>query len=127
MNTIMLCIRYGLLVDALEKYIYKLDSDYKIVQETNMNLFYNSVYLYNPSIILLEVNLNVPYTVELWQERIKFVKSNLPSCKIAVIIDDDNCHEVVEDIKLLKKNGEIDGFFYASSGLKYMVDALESL
>ena len=55
------------------------------------------------------------------------MRETLPRCKIAMIVDDENYPDTAEAVKKEKANGKIDAFFYASSGLAYLVDAIESL
>ncbi len=123
----MLCIRNGLIADGIASLIVKKNNEVKLFEERQTKLFNNSAILYQPDVIVIEIKGIEPYTVHAWQERIKQVKKDIKNCKIAMIVDDDNYPEVTLLVKAEKANGCIDAFFYASSGLNYLVDAIDSL
>ncbi len=126
-KTALLCIGNGLMLEGITKMLASKNPLIQIREERSPNIFMNYVKTYMPNIILVEVKDVSPYTVYEWKDRIHNIKMALPSCKIAMIVDGENHMKAVQWVKNEKANGNIDCFFYASSGLDYLADVLDSL
>ena len=126
-KVILLCIRNGLMADGMVSMISQRNTHIKLTEERNPELFNTLVAIHKPDVIVIEVKGIRPFTLAEWLVRIKKIKEILPRCKIAMIVDDENYPETAEFVKKEKISGEIDTFFYASSGLNYLVDAIDSL
>ena len=57
---------------------------------------------------------------------IREIKNSFPSLKIMVFCDDGVPKDVLEGVKVLKQVKLIDGFFYTSVSIDYIIDMLES-
>ncbi len=77
--------------------------------------------------LLAELRDYQPLTLENWLSKAKEIKVNLPRCKIVLLVDEENFPQSAEEAKKAFKNEEIDMFFYSTSGLNYLVDAITSL
>ena len=123
----LICVRNGLLSDGIIRMFYEKNSLIKISEERNAAYFEAMTKTQKPDIVVIEVRGIRPYTLAEWGERLREMRETLPRCKIAMIVDDENYPDTAEAVKKEKANGKIDAFFYASSGLAYLVDAIESL
>ena len=126
-NSMLLCIRNGLIAEGIINMFREKNSTMKISEERNAEYFIAMTKTQKPDIVLIEVKDSEPYTLIDWTKKLCEMKEILPRCKIALIVDDENHPEVAKLVKAEKKNGRIDAFFYASSGLNYLIDAIESL
>jgi hypothetical protein len=55
------------------------------------------------------------------------VKRRVPECKIVFLCDENSAPELAGQVVQAKKDGRIDGFFYSSVGLEYLVAALTAM
>ncbi len=127
MKNIMLCIRNRLLSDGISNMITKHKANIRLLEESHTTLFKTSAHFFCPDVIVIEVKEARPNTLSEWQERIKKIQQSFPMCKVALIVDDDNSPQIAMHVKECKQKGEIDAFFFASSGLSYLVEAIDSL
>ncbi len=126
-KTILLSIRNGLVSDGIVSVLRKKSEEGRIVQERNTKLFVSAAEVYKPDIVVVEVKGSCPNTLAEWSDRIHEMKKSLSKSKVAILVDDENYPETAELVKRQKANGEIDAFFYESSGLNYLVDAIVTL
>ncbi len=124
---ILLSIRNGLMLDGLVNALKKKNPLAQIVEESDASFFNNTIGVYKPDIVVVEVRGIRPYTLLEWNDRIHEMKKTLTNSKVAIIVDDENYPESAELVKKQKSNGEIDAFFYETSGLNYLADAIISL
>ncbi len=126
-KTLMTCIRNTLLAEAITSLLSKMNPAFEIVEEKNAELFCSILATYLPDVVVIEVKEMIPHTLSDWLVRIHLIKQKVPNCKIALIVDDESYPELAELVKKEKSKGTVDAFFYSSSGLKYLVDAIDSL
>ena len=126
-KTMLLCIRNGLMSDGIVSMITRKNISLNVFEERNPELFCTSAEIYNPDVVVIEVKGIRPYTLAEWSERVDKMQKALPKCKVAMIVDDESFPETAEVLKKVKARGEIDAFFYTSSGLNYLVDVMDSL
>ena len=124
---ILLCMPNGLVADGIEGMLHRKNQDIKITVVSTPYFFENSVELYKPDVVIIEVKDTQPYTALEWEYRILRVKNTFLQGKVAMLVNDDNYPQIIECVKEEKKKGIIDAFFYTSSGLNYLTDAIESL
>lgn len=126
-KSILFFIRNGLLADGIIRMFREKKSFSKINEERNVEFFSSMVKTQNPDIVVIEVRDIKPYTLTEWLERLCKIRECSPLCKIAMIVDDENFPDTANAVKNQKASRNIDAFFYSSSGLAYLVDAIESL
>ncbi len=126
-KNILVCVQNGLVADGIMSLITKQNAHVKVSQERSVDLFGSIATINSPDVVVVEAKKNSPYTISEWKERIHELRNDIPDCRFAVIVDDENLPEITELVKAEKSSGEIDAFFYSSSGLNYLVDAIASL
>lgn len=77
--------------------------------------------------LLLYVSVTPGYTIEEQKLICKQMRSNLPACKIVILVDELLAPESAQQAKQMKQDGMIDSFIYASSGLPYLTAMLETV
>ncbi len=78
-------------------------------------------------ILLAELRDYAPLSLDDWRDRVEQIKEFLPSCKIALIVDEETFPESATIVNRAFRNEEIDMFLYSSSGLNYLVDMVSNL
>lgn len=81
----------------------------------------------NSDVLLAEVRHYAPYTVDDWLHRFKEVKTVLPNCKIALLVDENSHPEAAENVKKAKHQNLIDAFFYGTVSGEYMAAVIQSM
>ena len=76
---------------------------------------------------LMEISYFPEASIEKRLAEIGKVKSSNPQCKIAVICDGLATPELAHKVAQLKKDREIDSFFYTSVTANYLMSALASM
>ncbi len=78
----------------------------------------------NADVLLAELRDYYPLAVDDWLTRVEKIKSVVPSCKIVLIVDEENFPNSAKFANSAFKNDEIDMFLYSSSGLNFLVDII---
>ncbi len=126
-KSVLLCIRNGLMASGILKMFHEKDASIQVTNENDTEFFMGLVEIKKPDIVVIEVKGVKPFTLSEWNVRLREMRETLPRCKIAMIVDDENYPDTADAVKNEKANGNIDAFFYASSGLGYLIDAISSL
>ena len=114
------------MAESIVKMFCEKNSPLKLTSERNTEFFVNLVEMRKPDIVVIEVKGVKPYTLAEWLGRLREMRETMMRSKIAMIVDDENYPETAEAVQKEKASGNIDAFFYASSGLGYLVDAISS-
>ncbi len=126
-KTVMLCIGNSLMLEGIVNMLKTKNPSIVTREERNTNIFENSAKAYKPETIVVEVKGEEPYSLDDWNLKLRELKRALPKTKIAIIVDDENYPETARQVKIQKKKGNVDLFFYTTSGLSYIADAIDSL
>ena len=78
-------------------------------------------------ILLMEISYLPGATMEGRLKEIKQFRKNEPECKIVAFCDDTATPELAHKVAQLKKDREIDSFFYTSVTANYLMSALASM
>ena len=78
-------------------------------------------------LILMEVAYTGGTTVETRLREAREIRAAVPTCKIVLLCDENTSPDIASRVILAKKDGMIDGFFYSSVTIKYLLAALVSL
>ena len=78
-------------------------------------------------ILLLDVSYAFGTTMETRLNEVKQVREKAPTCKLAMLCDENSAPEIAREVANAKKDGLIDAFFYSSVTEKYLMAALASL
>jgi hypothetical protein len=81
----------------------------------------------NAAVLLMEVTRMPPFTIEARKATIAKVRAACPTCKIALLCDENADPETAEKVAELRKIGAIDNFFYSSVSGEYLAAALEAM
>lgn len=106
---------------------HEKNANIKVANEKDAELLMELLEVKKPDIVVIEIKGVKQFTLGEWNVRLREMRETLPLCKIAMIVDDENYPDTAQAVQNEKANGNIDAFFYASSGLGYLVDAIESL
>ena len=78
----------------------------------------------NPDIVLMEVSQAVGSTMPERMTEVEQLRLMVPACKIVFLCDENISPEIAKNVVSLKKNREIDAFYYSSVTGKYLIAAL---
>lgn len=78
-------------------------------------------------VLLMEAAHSNGFTLDERMETIRQIRQQLPKCKIALLCDENADRSLAGQVRQKKKEGLIDGFFYASVSGDYLIDALDAL
>ena len=78
-------------------------------------------------VLLMEVTQIPPYTFSQRRSAASQIRRCLPSCRIALICDENADPDDAKKVKDLNREGGIDTFFYSSVTGEYLVDMLDTL
>ena len=78
-------------------------------------------------LILMEVAYTGGTTVATRLREAREIRAAVPTCKIVLLCDENTSPDIASRGILAKKDGLIDGFFYSSVTIKYLLAALVSL
>ena len=80
-----------------------------------------------PEILLSEVAFGKATDLKTRLAEAKAVRANTPNCKIVFLCDENSSPELANQVVQAKRDGQIDEFFYASVGSRYLVAALTAM
>ena len=81
----------------------------------------------SPDIVLMEVSQAAGSTMPERMAEVAQLRLTLPDCKIVFLCDENISPEIARSVVSLKKNREIDAFYYSSVTGKYLIAALYAL
>ena len=82
---------------------------------------------WNAEIVLMEVSQASCACLEERLAEVGQIRAAVPDCKIVFLCDENTSPEIAQKLITLKKNREIDAFYYSSVTGKYLVAALYAL
>ena len=128
MKKIGISIQNGLLAEGIIRMLYE-NGEFQPFRITSLkkNSVVSSCQLQGADILLAEVSYANGAAIEGRLAEAKALRAERPECKIAFLCDENSSPEIAKEVMAAKKDGIIDGFFYASVTAKYLVAALESL
>jgi DNA-binding NarL/FixJ family response regulator len=80
-----------------------------------------------PELLLCEVAFGRYTDMKTRLAEAREVKRRVPGCKIVFLCDENSAPELAGQVVQAKRDGRIDGFFYSSVGLEYLVAALTAM
>ena len=81
----------------------------------------------NPDLVLMEVSQASGSTMPERMEEVAQLRLMVPDCRIVFLCDENISPEIARNVVSLKKNREIDAFYYSSVTGKYLIAALYAL
>ena len=81
----------------------------------------------SPDIVLMEVSQAAGSTMPERMAEVAQLRLMVPACKIVFLCDENISPEVARNVASIKKNREIDAFYYSSVTGKYLIAALYAL
>ena len=129
MKTIVISIKNGLLSEAITK-ILADSGEFNAVQDTKIskeNNVCDSCKMLSADITLMSVSKSQSDSIEKRLNEINKLRLILPSCKIALMCDENTYPDLAKEIVKIKKDKKIDSFFYSSVSANYLAAALASI
>ena len=80
-----------------------------------------------PDIALMEVTRAAGSTMTERMEEVQQLRQLVPECKIVFLCDENISPEIAQNVVAVKKNRQIDAFYYTSVTGKYLLAALFAL
>lgn len=81
----------------------------------------------NPDIVLMEVSQAAGSTMPERMAEVAQLRLLVPACKIVFLCDENISPEIARNVVSIKKNRQIDAFYYSSVTGKYLIAALYAL
>lgn len=81
----------------------------------------------SPDIVLMEVSQAAGSTMPERMEEVAQLRLAVPECRIVFLCDENISPEIARNVVSIKKNREIDAFYYSSVTGKYLIAALYAL
>ena len=81
----------------------------------------------SPDIVLMEVSQAVGSTMPERMAEVAQLRLAMPECRIVFLCDENISPEIARNVVSVKKNREIDAFYYSSVTGKYLIAALYAL
>ena len=128
MIKIVVSIQNGLLAEGIIQMLKESGEFYPIRLVSNrQDSMLKNCQAIGADLVLSEVSFAAGTTIDTRLVEAKELRSLLPGCKIAFLCDENSSPDIAREVANAKKDGIIDGFFYASVTAKYLVAALEAL
>ena len=128
MRDIILSIRNNLVCEALTRSLEESGEfrPYKLLFSRENEVLRECKAL-SPDILLLEVAFGRRTDLKTRLAEASEVRQNSPNCKIIFLCDENSSPELANQVVQAKRDGQIDEFFYASVGSRYLVAALTAI
>ena len=128
MRDIVLSIRNNLVCEALTRSLEESGEfrPYKLLFSRENEVLRECKAL-SPDILLLEVAFGRRTDLKTRLAEASEVRQNSPNCKIIFLCDENSSPELANQVVQAKRDGQIDEFFYASVGSRYLVAALTAI
>ena len=81
----------------------------------------------SPDIVLMEVSQAAGSTMPERMSEVAQLRLAVPECRIVFLCDENISPEIARNVVSVKKNREIDAFYYSSVTGKYLIAALYAL
>ena len=81
----------------------------------------------SPDIVLMEVSQAAGSTMPERMAEVAQLRQAVPECRIVFLCDENISPEIARNVVSIKKNREIDAFYYSSVTGKYLIAALYAL
>ncbi len=127
MKTIAVYIQNKLLSSGIAHAITARNKENKIEIIPNIESCLSVCRSNNVDVLLAELRDYYPLALDDWLTRVEKIKDAVPTCKIVLIVDEENFPESAKIANSAFKNDEIDMFLYSSSGLNFLVDVITNI
>ncbi len=124
MKTIAIYIQNKLLSSGITYAITARNNKNRIEEIPNIESCLAVCRSSNANVLLAELRDYYPLALDDWLTRVNDIKAAVPTCKIVLIVDEENFPKSAAVANSAFKNDEIDMFLYSSSGLNFLVDVI---
>ncbi len=124
MKTIAVYIQNKLLSSGITHAIMTRNDKNKVEIISNVESCLSICRSSKADVILAELRDYYPLSLDDWLDRVVKIKDVVPSCKIVLLVDEENFPKSAAIANSAFKNNEIDMFLYSSSGLNFLVDVI---
>ena len=128
MRRIVVSIQNGLLAEALTGMLRQSGEfePYRVAVDKKKRTV-PACMAFNPDIVLMEVSQAAGSTMPERMEEVAQLRLMVPECKIVFLCDENISPEIAKNVVAIRKNREIDAFYYSSVTGKYLIAALYAL
>ncbi len=128
MRRIVVSIQNGLLAEALTGMLQQSGEfePYRVAVDKK-NRTVPACMACNPDLVLMEVSQAAGSTMPERMAEVAQLRQVVPECKIVFLCDENISPEIARNVVSVKKNREIDAFYYSSVTGKYLIAALYAL
>ena len=117
----------SLFADAIVQTLQKFDPDFDLYLSDFPDNTLEVCQMVNANILVMEVRSFSPWKLDERMSLKSSVKSELPDCKIVLIVDENSEKKTAEKIRQAKKDGLIDQFIYGSVSAAYLAAIIDTL
>ena len=128
MRRIVVSIQNGLLAEAVTEMLQQTGGfePYRVAVDKKKRTV-SACVAFNPDIVLMEVSQAASSTMPERMAEVAQLRLMVPDCKIVFLCDENISPEIAKNVVSIKKNREIDAFYYSSVTGKYLIAALYAL
>ena len=126
MKTIVVSIPNSLMAGGICKYLEQ-DPNLKVIRHDRRERISTLRLAAKADVLLVEVRNYSPYTVSDWLTEHSSVKTELPGCKLAIVVDENSCPKTADKVQAARTEGLLDVFFYGTVSGEYVTAVLASL
>ena len=128
MRRIVVSVQNGLLSEALTQMLHNYGEfePYRVAVDRKKRTVPACV-AWNAEIVLMEASQASCTCLNERLAEVEQIRAAVPDCKIVFLCDENTSPEIAQKLITLKKNREIDAFYYSSVTGKYLVAALYAL
>jgi chemotaxis response regulator CheB len=128
MRRIVVSIQNGLLAEALTGMLRQSGEfePYRVAVDKKKRTV-PACMAFTPDIVLMEVSQAAGSTMPERMAEVAQLRQMVPECKIVFLCDENISPEIAKNVVSIRKNREIDAFYYSSVTGKYLIAALYAL
>ena len=128
MRRIVVSIQNGLLAEALTGMLQQSGEfePYRVAVDRKKRTV-PACLAYSPDIVLMEVSQAAGATMPERMEEVAQLRRMAPECRIVFLCDENISPEIAKNVVSIKKNRDIDAFYYSSVTGKYLIAALYAI
>ena len=127
MRRVVVDMQNALFADAISSALKNFDSDFSVYQSETPERTTEMCFDIQANVLIMEVTAYTPWKLE---ERMKIrdeVKTQLPDCKIVLVVDENTEKKLADKVRQAKKDGLVDNFIYGSVSSTYLSAIIDAL
>lgn len=127
MRRVVVDMQNVLFADAIKQALTKFDSDFEVLAAETPEQTEQLCVLVQPYALLMEVTSYRPWRLEERMTICSKIKSQIPNCKVVMVVDENAEQNLASLVRQAKKDGLIDQFIYGSVSATYLSAVIDTL